>query len=294
MRLIPFVLLAALAGQPLSSANLQIDHVTIAGRDLKALEAGLRAVGIPTVYGGAHGNSVTEMAAASFPDGSYLEAIALQTGAKPQDVDKHEWVAFLKTAGMPAAWALRAGDLNAEIARFRAAGVEVSTPVRAGRKRPDGVELEWETVNLDAETRGTFFPFLIHDVTDRNLRAFARGEPDITGYSGVARVVVAVRSLKEAVARYRHAFDLPQPAEQSDAKFDARLASFPDEPVVLAEPLSANSWISGRLNQFGEGPCAFILASSGGRHAAGSEMRWFGRNIFWFEMEKLGWRLGWQ
>ena len=293
MRLIPIVLLTALAGQPLSSANLQIDHVTIAGRDLRTLQAGLRAVGIPTVFGGAHGNSVTEMAAASFPDGSYLEAIALQHGAKPEAVEKHEWARFLKTAGMPAAWALRAGDLGAEIARFRGAGLDLSAPVRAGRKRPDGVQLEWETVDLGAETRGTFFPFLIHDLTDRNRRAFINGKPLITDFSGVARVVVAVRSLKEAVARYRRAFGLPEPAEQNDGEFGARLAAFPNEPVVLAEPLPSGSWISGRLNEFGEGPCAFILAANG-RRAAGSATRWFGREVSWFDAGKLGWRLGFE
>ncbi len=294
MRLLRIVFLTALAGSPLSSADLQIDHVTIAGRDLKTLQAGLRAVGIPAVYGGAHGNSVTEMAAASFPDGSYLEAIALQPGAKPENVDKHEWARFLKTAGMPAAWALRAGDLNAETARLRAAGVELSAPVRAGRKRPDGVELEWETVNLGAETRGTFFPFLIHDLTNRDLRAFAHGRPPAGDFTGVARVVVAVRNLKEAVARYRHAFGLPAPAEDSDAQFGARLAAFPNEPVVLAQPLGSDSWIRGRLEDFGEGPCAFILAAARDRAAAASNTRWFGRAVSWFDPGKLGWRLGFE
>ncbi len=293
MRLVPIVFLTVLAGSPLSSANLQIDHVTIAGRDLKTLQASLRAVGIATLYGGAHGNSVTEMAAASFPDGSYLEAIALQTGANPQEVDKHEWARFLKTAGMPAAWGLRAGDLNAETARLRAAGVELSAPVRAGRKRPDGVQVEWETVNLGPETRGTFFPFLIHDLTNRDLRAFAHGKSPAGDFSGVARVVVAVRNLKEAVARYRRAFGLPEPAEESDAQFGARLAAFGNEPVVLAQPLGSDSWIARRLGDFGEGPCAFVLAAARGR-AAAANTRWFGRPVSWFDAGKLGWRLGFE
>jgi catechol 2,3-dioxygenase-like lactoylglutathione lyase family enzyme len=294
MRLFPIAFLTVLAGLPLSSADLQIDHVTIAGRDLKALQAGLRAVGIPTVYGGAHGNSVTEMAAASFPDGSYLEAIALQPGANPQEVEKHEWARFLKTAGMPAAWALRAGDLNADTARLRAAGVELSAPVRAGRKRPDGVQLEWETVGLGAETRGTFFPFLIHDLTNRDLRAFAHGKPPAGDFSGVARVVVAVRNLKEAEARYRRAFGLPEASEESDTRFGARLAAFRNEPVVLAQPLGSGSWIAMRLQDFGEGPCAFILAAARGRAVAVSNTRWFGRPVFWFDAGKLGWRLGFE
>ena len=80
MRFAPVVLLPAL----LSAADLKIDHVTIAGSDLKALQAGLERVGIATTYGGAHANGVTEMALVSFPDGSYLEAIALQPKADPK------------------------------------------------------------------------------------------------------------------------------------------------------------------------------------------------------------------
>ena len=59
-------------------ADSKIDHVTVAGRDLQRMQAALNALGIATVYGGAHSNHATEMALASFPDGSYLEVMGLQ------------------------------------------------------------------------------------------------------------------------------------------------------------------------------------------------------------------------
>ena len=65
----------------LPAADLIIDHVTIAGKDLKAMRATLAALGIPTEYGGPHSNHATEMALTSFPDGSYLELIAIQPNA---------------------------------------------------------------------------------------------------------------------------------------------------------------------------------------------------------------------
>jgi len=272
----------------LSAADLKIDHVTIAGRDLKPIRAALESIGIPTVYGGAHANSVTEMALASFPDGSYLEAITLQTNPDAAAVDRHEWAKFLKSPGMPAAWALQAEDL---------ASFHTSEPlgpaVRAGRVRPDGMKLEWETVNIGRETRGTLFPFLIHDLTPRERRAFPAGQPTNRDYRGVARVVVAVRNLDSAIARYRAAFGLPEAVRQTDRDFGAELAVMGDFPVVLARPLASDSWLGTRVEQFGEGPCAFVLTAAGRTPAAASrKSRWFGREVAWFDPAKLGWRLG--
>lgn len=273
----------------------KIDHVTIAGRELKQMRAGLDAVGISTVYGGAHANSVTEMALVSFPDGSYLEAIALQEGTAPAAAAGHEWAQFLKSAGMPAAWALEAPDLAAETARLRTAGVPISAAVRAGRARPDGKKLEWETVNVGNEVRGTFFPFLIHDVTPREQRAFPSGQATSRDFRGVARVVVAVRSLDAAVKRYRAAFGVAEPARQADADFGAELAGFGDFPAILAQPASTENWLAARIASYGEGPCAFLLAgppAASGAFAFSGKSRWFGREVTWLDPARLGWRLG--
>src|SRR4051794_2159331 len=148
------LLLPALLG----AADLKIDHATVAGHDLKKMQAALQAVGIPTVYGGPHANGVTEMALASFPDGSYLEAIAVVPKADPQALDRHEWAPFLKEDGMPGGWAVQTKALAGDRQRLQAAGVTVSEPVRAGRQRPDGVRLDWETADVGAAVRGSFFP----------------------------------------------------------------------------------------------------------------------------------------
>ena len=68
-----------------------------------------------------------------------------------------------------------------------------------------------------------------------------------------------------------------------------------DVPVVLAQPLTLESWLNERLDQFGEAPCAFVLgASRPGRYHAASQTRWFGIEISWFDSGKLGWRLGFE
>src|SRR5689334_1453228 len=92
----------------LLAADLKIDHATVAGRDLKRMQAAMESIGIATVYGGPHANGITEMALASFPDGSYLEAIAVQANADPAALDHHEWAPFLKQDSAVCAWAIQA------------------------------------------------------------------------------------------------------------------------------------------------------------------------------------------
>jgi hypothetical protein len=65
--------------------------------------------------------------------------------------------------------------------------------------------------------------------------------------------------------------------------------------VILAQPLTADSWLAARLEKFGEGPCAFVLsASRPGRYKAQSKTRWFGTDISWFDAHTVGWRLGFE
>ncbi|MBZ5617123.1 MAG: VOC family protein [Acidobacteriia bacterium] len=286
-----FPLLPAL----LFAVDLKIDHVTVAGSDIKKMQADLSAVGIPSVYGGPHTNRTTEMALVSLPDGSYLELMGLQPDADPQKADQHEWTKFLKGNGGPCAWAVGEKDIAAEVQRLRAAGVPVAPPVRSGRQRPDGVRLEWETSDIGTGTRGAFFPFLIHDFTPRDQRAFPQGKPAVRDFTGIAKVVIAVRDLDEGIKRYRQAYGLPEPIRQVDKTFGAYLALIGGLPVVLAQPLTQDSWLSERLDRFGEAPCAFVLgASRSTRYHAASKTRWFGAAVSWFDPQKLGWHLGFE
>jgi len=277
-----FLLLTALlATARLRAAELTVDHVSVAGMDLKQMQARLAAAGIPSEYGGPHSNHATQMALTSFPDGSYLELIALQEKPDAKAVAAHYWSKQIRGNAGPAAWAVRATNVAAEVERLRAAGIVVSAPVRSGRERPDGTRLDWEAAQVGQEPNGTFFPFLIRDFTPREARAFPTGRPATRDFSGIRRVVIAVRDLKSSIARYRQAYALLAPAEQVDATFGARLAVFTGTPVVLAEPLNTHSWIAERIQRFGEGPCAFVLGRQSGWAA-----------ISWLDSAKLGWHLG--
>ena len=272
---------------------MTIDHVTVAGAHLKDLQSALAAVGILADDGGAHGNRTTEMAIASFPDGSYIELIAPLADADPKMVAGHPWASFMQANAGPCAWAVRAGDLAAAVKQLKEAGVAVSEPERGGRERPDGKRLDWQTAQVGDEGRGAFFPFLIQDVTPRKDRVYPGGKPSAPDFTGVTKVVIVVKDLDAAVKRYREAYGLPAPLKQVDKEFGAHLALMGGGPVVFAAPLSADSWLSRRLNQFGEGPCAFVLgARKAGRYRAAAKTRWFGKDVAWFDAEKLGWHLG--
>ncbi|PWU00151.1 MAG: VOC family protein [Terriglobia bacterium] len=284
-RCLPIALLAWL---PAMTADLKVDHATAAGRDLRAMERAIQAAGMPYEYGGPHANHATEMALISFPDGSYLELIAIQPQAEPAAVAATPWQKCMEGNAGPCAWAVRPMDLSAEAARLKAAAVPVTPPARNGRKRPDGVQLDWETAQVGAGN-GNFFPFLIRDFTPRDRRAYPGGKPTTANFTGIAKVVLAVRDLDGAIARYERAYALPAPQKQDDSTFGAKLAWFPGTPVVLAAPASPQSWLTERLDRYGEMPCAFIL---GGGKVMRAAANWFGTPISWLASDTLGWRLG--
>jgi hypothetical protein len=272
----------------MSGAELRVDHVTAAGRDVRAMQRALEAVGIPSEYGGPHANHATEMALTSFPDGSYLELIAIQPQADPTAVAASPWHVCMEGNAGPCGWAVRPTDIATEDTRLRKTGMALTEAAKNGRKRPDGVELQWETVQIGTGN-GNFFPFLIHDFTPRERRAYPSGKPTTTNFAGVAKVVLAVSDLDAAIAEYRRAYDLPAPERLDDRTFGARLAWFLGTPVVLAAPDGPQSWLTDHLRRFGPTPCAFVLA--GGKPDKNAS-QWFGRPVSWLSTEVLGWRLG--
>jgi hypothetical protein len=254
---------------------LRIDHITVAGAHLDAMRQALTsATNLPTEHGGPHANHATEMALVSFPDGSYLELIGIQPRADPAAVDAHRWGKFLRNNAGPCAFALLAGDLKAGI------------PERSGRTRPDGISLEWETAEL-----GAGFPFLIRDITPRENRVFPGGKPTTERFDGVGKVVIGVQDLERAVAQYRGAFDLAMPRGERNAQFGADLAWFEDTPIMLAQGITDSSWLSRRVTEFGDAPCAFVLKPAADV-AAEPHSSLCGSSVFWMDEARLGWRLG--
>jgi len=266
---------AALAMLTIQAADLRVDHATLAGLDLKGMQQELAAAGLPSEYGGKHANHATEMATISFPDGSYLELISRQTDFDPKSFAGHAWVKYIETNAGPCAWAVRPIDFKDEVKRLKTAGVNMDDVTPSGRQRPDGVRLDWETVQVHGD-RGAFFPFLIHDITPHQNRVYPTGKPSAPQLAGITQVVIAVKDLDGAIAIYQKAYGLSDPIRKSDASFGANTAEFTGTPVVLASPLSQTNWIAARIAKYGDAPCAFAI----------------GRPAKWIELKSVGGRLG--
>jgi hypothetical protein len=276
---------------PLVSAELHIDHVTLACARLdEARRSFTAATGISTEYGGPHANHATEMALASFPDGSYLELIGIQPKGDPAAIAAHVWGKSMREDAGPCAFAIHVADVAAEIRGFTARGVHAGAVERSGRTRPDGVALSWETADIGPGSRGSFFPFLIRDFTPRESRVYPSGKPTAPQIAGVGIVVIAAHDLLDGIAQYRKAFQLPEPKRQRDEAFGAELAWFEGTPIVLATPLARDNWLAQRLERYGDSPCAFVLQA--GAMRAAHTTQWFGHPLEWYSDVPHGWRVG--
>ncbi len=267
--------------------TLRVDHVTIAGTDLKAMEQAFSRFGLVPQYGGPHSNGVTHMALLGFEDGSYIELIStMQPG-----VHSPSWGEAIAGNAGPCAWCARVQNIRDEANRLVAAGVAVAGPIAMSRQRPDGKLVEWELAYLGNQEAGATLPFIIQDKTPRNWRVEPTPGLAEKGLTGVVNVVLGVQDLATASDQFRRAYGSPEPQVQDDQSFGAKLAFFADTPVILATPLAEN-WLTARLKQFGNLPCAFLLGTrdlkaASARFSLGQENNWFGRRLAWFDPQKL-------
>jgi catechol 2,3-dioxygenase-like lactoylglutathione lyase family enzyme len=180
--------------------ELRLDHVVISVRDLAAASAEWAAAGFTVTPGGVHTGSPTHNALIGFADGSYLELIARRPGATEPASGLSARLLRLEPDEGLVDFALHTSDLAATVAAARAAGLTLSDPTPAGRARPDGTRLAWET----SRPTDPDLPFLITDTTPREWRvpggAAAQHANGVTGIHGLG---VQVHDLDASVARYR-------------------------------------------------------------------------------------------
>lgn len=157
--------------------------------------------------------------------------------------------------------------------------------------RPDGVMIAWQTVDVESEQQRLLFPFLISDRTPRESRVYPSGNPTTDRTDGVAQVVIGVADLEDAISEYRRGFPLPDPGRCRDESFGAELAWFEGSPIVLAEPIGDRSWLSSRVREYGDAPCAFVLKAARGLSGE-IPAEWCNGSVVWLDEGRLGWRLG--
>lgn len=173
-----------------------IDHVVIGVRDLEQAAADYEALGFTVTPGGEHAGGATHNALIGFADGTYLELIAFTDPERPQE---HRWWSKIAAGEGLIDFALRSDGLAAEASRLRDAGLANDGPQEGGRLRPDGERVAWR--NLVVENPDVSLPFLIEDVTPRELRVPAGTAANhLNGVMGVDGLTVAVDDLDKGAA----------------------------------------------------------------------------------------------
>ncbi|MGO8984092.1 MAG: VOC family protein [Terriglobales bacterium] len=270
---------------------LELDHVSVCGSDLDALQRDFTDVGLTPEAGDPHGNGVTQMALIGFDDGTYVELIApIKAGVTAGS----DWAKFLSADAMTCAWAVGSNVLLQEVDRLKKAGIAVGNPAAGSRKRPDGMSIEWKKADVGPGTPGSVLPFMIEDETPRAWRVQTSASVKGSPLTGVESVIVAVSNLDASIALFRKAYGWSDPIVESQKEF-GKLAYFPGEPVILA---SGAGWVAERVSKFGEGPVGYLLAvhdfaAASKKYRLSGSKTWFGQRVAWFDAGKLkGVRLG--
>ena len=260
---------------------MKIDHVSVAGTNLKKLEEAFSHSEMKTEYGGPHSSGLTEMSLLGFDDGSYIELIST---IKPGS-DSGVWKRQIEGDGGPCAWAIEVEDIAREVAKAKELGIPGTGPADYSRKRPDGVSVEWELGFIGEQEPGSVLPFLIKDKTPRAFRV--KPSPSVSGgpLKGIGTVVIAVESLEDPVRLFRRLYGWSEPEVSRDLWDGVLLASFSGTPVVLAVP-AGTGWLAQRLEKSGPSPCAFLidtadLAGAADQRPLQPRQDWFEGSLRW-------------
>jgi hypothetical protein len=183
-----------------------IDHIVIAVKNLDAASKEFEAAGFTVTPGGSHETGGTHNALIPFADGSYLELIAVQDAELAKD---HPW--FRKMAGEEGfvTFAVAADPIEYEVERVQSLGLTVPELRDGGRRRLDGQQLQWKSANVESDPPAPL-PFLIQDVTARNLRVPGGDETvHANGVKGTTGITIVTGDAQQAMVPFGKMLSAP-------------------------------------------------------------------------------------
>jgi hypothetical protein len=163
--------------------------------------------------GGEHADGLTRNALVPFEDESYLELVAFLDPEDPTD-NVWGWRRFVPHEGL-IDYCISSDDLDADVRRLESLGFGVDGPDDGGRRLPDGTSVRWRSARIRQE--GRIFPFLIEDLTPRELRV--PGGPATrhqNGATGVSRLDISAFNPEEAAASLAALADTKVPVRLGD------------------------------------------------------------------------------
>jgi hypothetical protein len=265
--------------------TFDVDHVTMARRDLDGVVTEFEELGLAPDYGGEHGHRPTHMALLGFPDGSYVELISTVPEADPADAGP--WADYVAADAGPCAWCVGVDDPAAAAKAAIDAGVPVDGPRHASRERDDGALVEWDMAFVGD---GQFLPFVIADRTPREDRVTTSESVAGGPLTGIETVVLGVDDREAAADRFASVYHCPRP-RPLDTGLGAAVASVPGTPVAFAEPTDDGPFAE-RVASLGPGPVAYLLGTTDlddarDRYALGPVEPWGERSAAWADVDGL-------
>lgn len=237
----------------------RIDHIVIVARNLDEAMTDYQQAGFNVTPGGEHVGGATHNALVSFADGTYFELIAFRAPDQPQE---HRWWPRLSRGEGIVDYALLSDDLAADAARVQANGLAFSGPNEGGRTRPDFQQLAWRSIVPEKGEEGSALPFVIQDVTPRELRV-PGGEATRhrNGVSGVAGLTVVVADLAAAGAELADLLGNPWSSAETP---EGRAMRFPigQQWIQLLQPNEVGP-AAEYLQRFGSAPYEVELTRGG-------------------------------
>ena len=175
----------------------RLDHLVILVRDLELASTDYESLGFAVTPGGEHADGLTRNALVPFHDGTYLELVSFLDPEDPTD-NVWGWRGFYPREGL-IDYCAASDDLDADVKRLESLGFGVEGPEDGGRRLPDGTNIRWRSARIRQE--GRIFPFLIEDLTPRDLRV--PGGPETrhpNGAIGVSSLQISAPD-KESAAK---------------------------------------------------------------------------------------------
>lgn len=241
-----------------------IDHIVIVVRDLDQASDHFTGAGFTVTPGGEHVGLGTHNSLVTFADGAYIELIAFKEPDKPHE---HRWWSLLARGEGLVDFALVSDDLDADANAFHSLDVEAVGPFEMGRLRPDGQRVDWRLVVPPRDDDSPPLPFLIEDMTPRELRVPGGGasQHDL-GVTGAAGVVIAVNDVARVGRTYQGllGIDGESVASQVDGGANAVRFSLGAHWLELVEPASPESPVGQYVQTRGASPYELVLRGSGG------------------------------
>lgn len=157
-----------------------LDHVILAVRDLPEAVRDRESIGLVPTDGGTHPKVGTRNALVRFPDGSFLELIAIDDREQLAEYAPTLLALIERYADGPFSWALRTDDIEGAARALADAGFQVQ-PIWPGEAlRNSGKVARWRTLHIQEPG----FPFLVQYEAGPTAEPSPEGLPAV-GITGV-------------------------------------------------------------------------------------------------------------